>query len=413
LRANKQRIQEQIESIGHYTATPGEGTTRLSYSAEDTLARAYIKQQMMRYGLTVREDAVGNIYGRLEGTLLGAPAVIVGSHFDSVPNGGSFDGPAGVVTGLEVAALFQEQQLVPTYPLEVIAMVEEEGSRFGGGLLGSRMIAGQVDAEELAELKDGNGISAKDAMAKLGFRADQVADALRTAKDTKAFIELHIEQGPVLENAGDDVAIVDMIVGMTEIRVTIEGKAGHAGTTPMVGRSDALAAAVTVIHQLPALALNERDDTVLTVGKLTVHPNGANVIPNKVIFTVDIRSKNNETIKRILKEVHNLMDGVSKDGITCSSEDLLYMQPVHLSSPIHDLLVENCMNLNLKYRDMVSGAGHDAMIFAAFTDVGLVFVPSKDGISHTPSEWTDYEQLRKGIEVVFQTIVQLTEATCR
>ncbi len=310
MKANIHRIQDHIEAIGRYTASPGEGTTRLSYSEEDRLARAYIKQQMSQYGLAVREDAVGNIYGRLEGTLPGAPAVIVGSHFDSVPNGGSFDGPAGVVTGLEVAALFQEQQLVPAYPLEVIAMIEEEGSRFGGGVLGSRMIAGQVTAAQLAEMKDGNGISAAEAMAMLGFHAEKVADALRTAKDTKAFIELHIEQGPVLENAGEDVALVDTIVGMTEIRVTIEGKAGHAGTTPMPGRADALAAAVTVIHQLPDLALKERDDTVLTVGKLSVYPNGANVIPSRVVFTVDIRSKNNQTIQRILKDVHNLVDSV-------------------------------------------------------------------------------------------------------
>lgn len=411
MRANIQRIQDHIETIGRYTATPGEGTTRLSYSEEDRLARAYIKQQMSRYGLAVREDAVGNIYGRLEGTLPGAPAVIVGSHFDSVPNGGSFDGPAGVVTGLEVAALFQEQQLVPAYPLEVIAMIEEEGSRFGGGVLGSRMIAGQVTAAQLAEMKDGNGISAAEAMAMLGFHAEKAADALRTAKDTKAFIELHIEQGPVLENAGEDVGLVDTIVGMTEIRVTIEGKAGHAGTTPMPGRADALAAAVTVIHQLPDLALQEQDDTVLTVGKLSVYPNGANVIPSRVVFTVDIRSKNNQTIQRILKDVHNLVDSVARDGITCDIADLLYMEPVHLSANIHAVLVENSRKLGLKYRDMVSGAGHDAMIFAGFTDVGLVFVPSRGGISHTPAEWTDYEQLQKGIELVFKTIVQLTEAT--
>ncbi|CZQ92847.1 peptidase m20 [Trichococcus palustris] len=411
MRANIQRIQDHIETIGRYTATPGEGTTRLSYSEEDRLARAYIKQQMSRYGLAVREDAVGNIYGRLEGTLPGAPAVIVGSHFDSVPNGGSFDGPAGVVTGLEVAALFQEQQLVPAYPLEVIAMIEEEGSRFGGGVLGSRMIAGQVTAAQLAEMKDGNGISAAEAMAMLGFHAEKAADALRTAKDTKAFIELHIEQGPVLENAGEDVGLVDTIVGMTEIRVTIEGKAGHAGTTPMPGRADALAAAVTVIHQLPDLALQEQDDTVLTVGKLSVYPNGANVIPSRVVFTVDIRSKNNQTIQRILKDVHNLVDSVARDGITCDIADLLYMEPVHLSANIHAVLVENSRKLGLKYRDMVSGAGHDAMIFAGFTDVGLVFVPSRGGISHTPAEWTDYEHLQKGIELVFKTIVQLTEAT--
>lgn len=408
--ANEQRIKTHIEAIARFTATPGQGTTRLSYSKEDADARRYIKQELSAIGLAVREDAVGNIYGRLEGTLKNAPAVIIGSHFDSVPHGGSFDGPAGVVAGLEVAALFQELGLKPRYPLEVIAIIEEEGSRFGGGVLGSRMLAGQITAADLYEMKDNTGVSAAEAMAMLGFNAAEIDLARRTGSDVKAFLELHIEQGPLLEEAAQDVGIVETIVGMTEIRITARGKSGHAGTTPMDGRADALVAAVSVLKELPGLVLNEPDKPVLTVGKLNVLPNGANVIPNQVDFTVDIRSANNGTIERILKKIEQLLADAKMPGITFSTEELLYAEPVAMAAGIQSQLIQNCGKLGLRYRKMVSGAGHDAMIFASFTDTGLIFVPSKDGISHTPEEWTDYAQLQKGIELAFETIVQLTEA---
>lgn len=173
-KANKHRIENHIESLARFTSTPGHGTTRLSYSKEDAAARHYIKQEMNNLGLVVREDAVGNIYGRMEGALKNAPAVIIGSHFDSVPNGGSFDGPAGIVTGLEVVALFRDYGFEPQYPLEVIAMIEEEGSRFGGGVLGSRMIAGQITLVDLNEMKDNTGLSAAEAMEKMGFNAAEI-----------------------------------------------------------------------------------------------------------------------------------------------------------------------------------------------------------------------------------------------
>ncbi|ALV21805.1 Zn-dependent hydrolase [Carnobacterium antarcticum] len=410
MQSNQNRIKTFLEDLSLFTATPGTGTTRLTYSPEDQLARTYLKEQMKQVGLKVREDAVGNIYGRLEGKDASLPAVIVGSHFDSVPNGGAFDGPAGVVTGLEVAALFQENQLQPVYPLEIIAMVEEEGSRFGSGLLGSRMLAGQVSAESLISMKDASGVSVNEAMLALGFNGNQLPEARRTGKDVKAFIELHIEQGPVLEDAGEDVGIVETIVGMTELKVTITGRAGHAGTTPMDARRDALAAAVQILADLPQLAIEAEEATVLTVGKLTVYPNGANVIPNIVVFTVDIRSKSEACVQAVDQQVRTIIQTRTPMGITAEIEEMLYQQPVQLSGKIHQQLTANSEALGLKSRSMVSGAGHDAMVFAGFTEVGLVFVPSKDGLSHTPEEWTDYEQIQKGIEVVYETVKQLTKA---
>ncbi|SUC46572.1 N-carbamoyl-L-amino acid hydrolase [Providencia stuartii] len=234
------RIQRHLEQLAEFTATPGQGTTRMSYSEQDKQARDYIKQQMRALGLQVREDAIGNIYGRLEGSEEGLPAVIIGSHFDSVPHGGAFDGPAGIVTGLDVVARIREQQLQPRYPLEVIALVEEEGTSFGRGLMASSVITGLIGTQTLYQLKDRQGVSAAQRMADAGFNADKAAEAVLAPSSVKAFLELHIEQGPVLEQANEDIGIVDIIVGIAQLEVKLSGKAGHAGTTPMDMRADAL-----------------------------------------------------------------------------------------------------------------------------------------------------------------------------
>ncbi|WP_300000592.1 Zn-dependent hydrolase [uncultured Cedecea sp.] len=409
--ANVERIQRQLEQLAEFTATPGEGTTRMSYSPQGQLAREYIKSQMLEAGLSVREDAIGNIFGKSAAQDPELPSVMVGSHFDSVPNGGAFDGPAGVVMGLEVAKLFQEQRLLPRYPLEVVALVEEEGSSFGRGLLASSAIVGKVDAAELHRLCDSQGRSAAHCMAEVGFDADRVASVVRPASTIKAFIELHIEQGPVLEQASLDVGIVDVIVGITQLVVTITGKAGHAGTTPMNRRQDALVAACQVIAQVGEFARQAGEETVATTGKLQVFPNGANVIPSKVIFTVDIRSKDWHKLQQVVEQTKACIHQQSGAGIHCHIEQPLLVAPTQLDPEIHQLLAKHGEALGLKQRTMVSGAGHDAMMFAGQTAVGLVFVPSRDGLSHHPDEWTDYAQIQKGIEVIFQTVKEITEAS--
>src|SRR5699024_8616547 len=262
----EQRIQQHIEQLAMFTATPGQGTTRMSYSKQAQQARQYLKAQMVAVGLTVREDALGNVYGRLAGADETLPVVLIGSHFDSVPNGGAFDGPAGVVMGLEIATRFHQQQLKPYYPLEIVALVEEEGASFGGGLLASRAIAGQVSYQDLQQMVDKEGVSAAQRIDEAGFNAQAVSSVVR--HDLKAFLELHIEQGPVLEQTQQDVGLVDVIVGISQLIVTLKGQAGHAGTTPMTQRADALLAASAIIQQIPHFALQAGDATVATVGKL-------------------------------------------------------------------------------------------------------------------------------------------------
>ncbi|SIT10129.1 Zn-dependent hydrolase [Paracoccus saliphilus] len=405
--ARTERIQGLIEGLDRFTATPGNGTTRLTYSPEFRQARDYLRDQMAKAGLVVREDAVGNIFGRLEGRDPGLAPIIVGSHFDSVPNGGKFDGPAGVITGIEIAFLFQEQGLVPNRPIEFIAMIEEEGARFGGGLFGSRILTGKVDTDGLSDLRDDDGISVAEAMREYGLDPENAGLAVLPPGAIHAFLELHIEQGPVLETHGEDVAIVDRIVGLSQLKVTIRGQAGHAGTTPMNARRDALVGAVSVLSELPDLARSIGQDAVLTVGKIDVLPGGANVIPDQVTFSVDIRAPKEEVVRELISQTQAVVEKANGNGLTSEVELQLFAQPTLLSSEIHGALSRHADELGLKSRVMVSGAGHDAMIMADFAPTGLIFVPSHNGISHAPEEWTDFDQLARGIDVMFRTVKEM------
>ncbi|KXH80751.1 Zn-dependent hydrolase [Sporosarcina sp. HYO08] len=409
MKANAERIEQSIKELSKFTATPGQGVTRLTYSAEDLQARKYIKEKMKDYGLTVTEDGFGNIFGKLDGTLENAPSVIAGSHFDSVPNGGAYDGTAGVVVGLEVAALFQEHNLKPAYPLEIIAMVEEEGSRFGGGLMGSRGMMGLLTEEDFNTLSDHDGVLAIEAMQKIGL--DPTKPKVRDPQSIKAFLELHIEQGPILEEKGIDVGIVEAIVGLAQLEVTVQGQAGHAGTTPMNRRADALVSAAKIIAALPELATEESADTVITTGRLNVFPNGANVIPDKVVFTLDIRSGDEAHVKSALQKVKALMATYDKDGIQIAVEEQLFIQPKKMDEKIKELFKTASDELGIPYHSMNSGAGHDAMVFSDYTASGMVFIPSKDGLSHCPEEWSDASHLAAGTDILFKTAVRLTEAT--
>jgi allantoate deiminase len=406
--ANQQRIEEHIELLSQFTATPGKGVTRLTYSKEDLHARNYIKEKMAEYGLAIKEDGFGNIFGKLEGTLSDAPSVIVGSHFDSVPNGGAYDGAAGVVVGLEVAALFKENNVKPAYPLEIIALVEEEGSRFGGGLMGSRGMMGLLTEDDFKTLADNDGILAVDAMAEI--RVNSANEKKRDPKTIKAFLELHIEQGPILEEKGIQIGVVEAIVGLTQLVVTVQGQAGHAGTTPMDRRSDALVSAAQIIAALPGIASDEGEGTVITTGRLNVFPNGANVIPDKVVFSVDIRSGKEVHVLNALRKAEELIAQQDGNGIRTSIEQQLYIKPKELDIGIRSLLKDASDNLEIPYCSINSGAGHDAMVFSDYAACGMVFIPSKDGLSHCPEEWSDAGHLADGTDIIYEAAKRLTEA---
>lgn len=412
LQSDVARIKADIEELARFTATPGRGITRFSFTEEDRLAREFIKSRMKQAGLVVREDAAGSVIGRREGRQPDAPVVLVGSHFDSVKHGGPFDGPAGIVTALEIARIFEENRISTEYPVEFIAMIEEEGGRFGGGVFGSRAIVGRVSYDDLRAFKDAEGISMAEAMEKFGFAPGDISQAVRTSEQVKAFFELHIEQGPVLEKKGLDVGIVETVVGIEQFEVFVEGRPDHAGTTPMDMRCDAFVAAIEVIKAIHDQAEQAGPGTVGTVGRVTVSPGAANIVPGSVAFSVDLRSANETTLNVLAKNIRQLvLDLPSRQpGIRSSIVSKLSIAPTHLSGDIAKLMETECGKRNIRSLKMLSGAGHDAMVMAGITDVGLVFVPSKDGRSHCPEEWTDYEQLKKGIDVILGAMLHVAVA---
>ena len=416
IQSNIQRIQRDIEALAQFTASPGAGVTRFSFTAEDRQAREYIINQMAASHLKVYEDAAGTIIGRREGSRAAAPVVMIGSHFDSVKNGGPFDGPAGVVAALEIARVLDENRIATEYPLEFIAMIEEEGGRFGAGLFGSRAMAGRIPPDELLNLHDDSGISVARAMQDFGLAPEALLSAVRSPEQLKAFLELHIEQGPILEKTGTDVGLVETVVGIEQWEIEIQGRPDHAGTTPMNMRADALVATADVIKQIHRLASQSETGTVATVGKLQVAPGAGNIVPGKATFSVDIRSDNAADIQQLSETIKEFLFSLTQEypGISTRMSSVLSIDPTPLSSPILQLLEEEAGIGGITSRRMRSGAGHDAMVMASLAEVGLVFVPSRDGRSHCPEEWTDYNKLKKGVDLVLQVTLRLavTDYSC-
>jgi len=410
LKTNLERIKNDIEALSQFNSSPGLGLTRFSLTEADRNAREYLRGELKKLGLEVYEDAAGSLFGRRKGEDDTLPVIMIGSHFDSVKNGGNFDGPAGVIMALEIMRVLHENNIKTKYPIEFVAMIEEEGGRFGGGVFGSRAMAGLVDYEQLKRNKDENGISMAEAFEAFGFDPAKIKDAARLPESIKAFIELHIEQGPILESSGLDIGIVDFIVGISQTRITVTGRPDHAGTTPMHMRADPLSAAAHVISKISSYAVAEGNGTVATVGTMKVSPGAANIVPGSVTFTVDIRSKNNDNIEAVKSKIHKEFEALTKrTDISYEILDLLSVKPVKMDPQISALFEKSANKNQFTYKAMSSGAGHDAMIMGAVTSVGLIFVPSKDGRSHCPEEWTDYKDLQKGIELIYHTILELGE----
>lgn len=403
------RIKNDIEKLSECNLTPGEGLTRLSFTDEDRCAREYLKSELAKLNVTIREDAAGTIVARREGTDKNAPVIMIGSHFDSVRNGGNFDGPAGVVMALEILRTLDENNVKTPNPIEMVAMIEEEGGRFGAGLFASRAMVGRVPMSELYDNKDENGISMAESMNDFGFDPEKLHEAKRDPKSIRAFIELHIEQGPVLENESYEIGVVDHIVGIRQIQVTINGRADHAGTTPMNMRADSLNVASKVMVRAEELANEIGNGTVATIGQLKIKPGSANVVPAQTSFMIDIRSKSMEYINGVVDGVDFLLKEIVNKNPDLSYEisDMLNVNPVAMSKDFTELFHMKAQLLGLSAMTMLSGAGHDAMVMGEFVETGLIFVPSKNGRSHSHLEWTDYEALQKGIELVYESILEI------
>lgn len=410
IESSAERIARDIEGLAEFTATPGMGMTRFSFSEEDRKTREFIKERMKEAGLTIFEDGAGNLFGRREGKQADAPAIMVGSHFDSVKNGGNFDGPAGVVMALEIARLLHENKVETELPIEFAALVEEEGGRFGGGLFGSRAMTGQVSPDELDSSRDRDGISLGEAMTGAGFDPGRMEEAVRPEGSLRAFMEMHIEQGPVLESEGIDLGIVRTIVGIHQKEVEILGRADHSGTTPMDMRKNTLAAAAKAVLFLDEAARAAGAGTVGTVGKMEVYPGGTNIVPGRALFTVDIRSSEKEKLESLVTAFEKfLMKLGEEEGVEISMTEKLRVDPVKMSEKLCALFLAEAEKRGYSSKRMQSGAGHDAMMMASVAETGLVFVPSRGGRSHCPEEWTDCAQIKKGVDVVLGVLLTLAQ----
>ena len=400
LKLIEDNIIKALDALQEFTATPGCGVTRFPYSKEARDACSYLKKLMEAVGLAVRMDNSGAVIGRLEGK---SPATImIGSHFDSVKHGGAYDGIAGVVCAIEVARLLKESGTELGYSLEVIATNDEEGARFNVGLFTGKVLLGQLSSEDLKAQVDADGVSVYQAMAAYGLKPEEIAEHKRD--DIKAFIEIHIEQGPVLEAEHKEIGIVDVIVGLKRARIRINGRADHAGTMPMHMRKDALEQATKVISKIGDRARLFRN-CVATVGYLQVEPNVMNIIPQSVTFVVDIRGVDEETI---MTQYYSLLADLDKmsleSGLTYDVENLLYAEPVRMDEEIKGHFETSCIERQYDYMHLPSGAGHDAQIFGAQLPAAMLFVPSAGGRSHCPEEKSEAKDLAKAVLVAYDAL---------
>jgi len=404
------RIKEDLEKLAHFTATPGKGVTRLAFTEEEIKARKYLEEQMQLASLEIHTDTAGNIFGRKAGRNNDLPVVMFGSHIDSVVHGGAFDGAAGVVTALEIMRVIHEENISTSLPLEMVVMTEEEGGRFGSGVWGSRAMIGNVSEDEIYRGKDKKGSSKAQAMESFGIDPTTVHEAARKKGSIRAFLELHVEQGPVLEQKVVDTGIVDSIVGIRTFFVTIWGNADHAGTTPMTYRKDALTGASRVIAGIDPIVRNAGKGAVGTVGMLNLEPGAFNIVPEKVEFSIDLRCSDGETIDSVAQKIKQDLEQVCGDlDLKYQWEEKLSVPPVIIDHEIIDIFIKAAEEKKISIHVMPSGAGHDAMVMASIAPVGMIFVPSRNGKSHCPEEWTDYDKLAKGVELMLGAVLRLAE----
>jgi allantoate deiminase len=405
---NQDRLWNRLMELGSIGKQQSGGITRLSYTEDERAAKEQVTSYMKEAGLTVYEDAVGNLIGRREGRNTSAPVVLIGSHFDSVYNGGNFDGPLGVLSGIEILQTMNEQGTQTEHPIEVIAFKDEEGARFSFGMIGSRAIAGTLTQDHLQN-KDSQGMTIAQAMSEAGYDPLTIGQAARPKGTVKAYMELHIEQGKILEKRDLSVGVVTGIAGPLWLKFIIEGEAGHAGTTPMNDRHDALVAATQVI-QLIEEESSKTGSTVGTVGQLQLFPGGINIIPGKVEFSLDLRDIDEavrDTVEKcIVESAKHLCE---QRGVRLQTEVLQRVAPALCADVIQNKSKEACEKMGLESFSIASGAGHDGMQLTELCPMGMLFIRSKDGISHNPAEWSSKEDCADGANVLYDTVLQLAQ----
>lgn len=407
------KLAARLTALSQIGRTKTGGVTRLAYTNEEAHAKRLLKQWGTRIGLTMREDEVGNLIGRLEGTQPDLGAVATGSHIDTVVNGGAFDGALGTVASLcAIESLLEDGKSFPR-PLEWIIFVNEEGSRFPTGIYGSQVMMGEFTEADLERYSDKDGVTLVDALKNQGFDPHKLAKAHRQHEDFYAFIELHIEQGKQLEKANIPIGVVSGIAGPLWLQGTFKGESDHAGNTPMGMRKDAAVAGAEWLLAIESLPAQFSQTAVATVGQQTVYPNTPNVISGEATLTVDIRDIELAQRNRLVEAIQAAgLEIAAKRGLDFSYQVLTDIAPVPISAFIQETIKASGEKLALPTMTLPSGAGHDAMIIGRHVPhTGMIFVPSVDGRSHCPEEFTSLDDCVKGTAVLKDVLAQLLTST--
>lgn len=404
-RADPRRIGRFLEEVGRIGRDPGGGWSRLAFSAEERAAHAVFATWAAEEGLEVSTDAIGNTLADLPGSAAG-PRLVTGSHLDTVPHGGNFDGTAGVAAALEVARILRSASELK-HALRAVVFSAEEGARFGVPCIGSRVATGAFTAEVLEQLTTRDGRPAADCARTLGLRPEQAPEAVWADGSVAAFLELHIEQGSVLESSGRTLGIVDAIGGSTRIALAFAGRADHSGATPMDLRRDALVAASELVVEVERQAM-VHPTTVATVGQITVAPNSITTVPGRVELSLDVRDTDSERQRDTAEELLDAAARIAaRRGLELSASLLSDQSPILLHRSIREQLAAEATATGASFAALRSGASHDAAHVARRAPTGMVFVPSRGGVSHSPEEWSSVEDVARGVNVMVAALLAL------
>lgn len=403
---NRARLQEDIDTLAAIGRHKDHGLYRMAFSAGDMEARAWFLSRIEDAGLEAYQDGAANLHARLFWEPE-RPSIIMGSHLDTVPGAGHLDGALGVLVALECLRCFKEQGLKSKFPLEAIAFSDEEG-RFGG-MLGSQSIAGMLTPETIHTAVDLNGVSLSQAMASVGLNAMDALHARRAPETIHAFLEMHIEQGPILDKAGISIGNVDAIAGLFKWDVSLIGVANHAGTTPMDMRSDAFMGLSEFSTQIQRI-LDENGSTrsVATIGRVELLPGAANVVPGRVDFSLEARDTDARVLDDLAYAFRKALSAIARRrNLMFEFKVLSEISPVKCDPGILDTIENVAKSLGIPFLQMASGAAHDTQMMASITRAGMIFVPSKDGRSHSIAEWTDMDHIEKGANIALNTLYRI------
>lgn len=406
LKVDFERLQRDVETLGNIGRREDHGVYRMAFSDGDMAGRQWFCERIQEAGLDLFIDGAANIHGRLhwDGE---RPSIMTGSHLDSVPGAGHLDGALGVVVGLECVRRLKELGVALRYPLEAVAFTDEEG-RFGG-MVGSQAISGKLTPETIYNARDLSGITLVDAMAERGYNAMDALRARRTPESVHAFVELHIEQGPVLDRKHVPIGVVEGIAGLFKWDVHLIGTANHAGTTPMDMRNDAFQGLAELGGEIPRIL--EEDGSarsVATIGRVNLKPGAANVVPGRAEFSLEVRDTDPQVLEQLAYAFRKAISAIGRRrGLMFEFEVLSDIAPVKCDPGIVETIQDAARQLGSESLLMPSGAAHDTQMMASLTRAGMVFVPSKDGRSHSPAEWTPWEDIENGANVLLNTLYRL------